>query len=392
MKQSRIEIKSIEAELRSIRADTKSSRLVSLLEADSPPDQPLMQESPYQSHQVAQLYSPLAASTTASTIAPTIVRQPSEQKRTPVGLSSQGASAPPKREIQCFPISNQVSQSQSSTISQAQLSSVIEQLRQSSPEGKSKKTGRYSASSRQQAIRQLVEAKAKQINDLSTQQETAILELMDLSGQLNPGDQETDADFRLQNEFNVECEVAEIPYVERDRNGILVLTNRSIDQAKTPAKAETERVAAKATKSSRSRHRNSRNGIHLVEHIWRWIWKPIVWVGSASVNAIGATHSGEHTARRKGYRGSGRRAITSAPEMPVTLKEAAILVVGSALLRISLDWVVMSYPLLWIPSILVMIAPAAFAIYRSTVKPPAGFAWGYRLFAILIGLLLGGRL
>jgi hypothetical protein len=401
MKQSRREIKSIEAELRSIRADTKSKKStagsVSLLEAGDLPNQPSSQESLYQSpHQVGQKHSPII--TSASTIAPTIVRQPIEQSQTPdlaelgpdAGRANSDISAQQKRQVECFPIGIQASQSHHGThslISQAQLASVLEQLRQSS--SKSKKTGRRSGTSRQQAIRQWVEEKTQQINDLSTQQESAILELLSLSAQLTQADE---IDSELQNELNLECEVAEIPHIERDKNGILVLTNRSIDQVQLQAKAANERVTAKTGKSSRLRYHSSPNRVRLIGQIWRWIWKPVVWIGNASMNAAGLIDRKEHTPRRRGYRSSGRRAATLSPEMPVTLKEAALLVVGSTLLRIGLDQVVISYPMLWIPSVLVMIAPAAFAIYRSTVQPPTGFAWGYRLFAILIGLLLGGRL
>jgi hypothetical protein len=47
---------------------------------------------------------------------------------------------------------------------------------------------------------------------------------------------------------------------------------------------------------------------------------------------------------------------------------------------------------LWLPIVALIVLPAAIAIYRTTFTPETGFAWGYRLFLVMIGLLLGGRL
>jgi hypothetical protein len=416
MRQLQREIQSIQAELKSIRADTKSSaRSVSLLEVErsaneqvpyeplldaSLLDEPLLNASSLYELSLAEF-----AQAPASSIAPTIVRQPLQNQTHDLeGQPTQ------KREVECFPIFSQ------SDTQPSQLAAVIEQLRHHASKGSSTRTGttstatkrsgqRSSQSSRQVgqqagrqavpaqkvvAIQQLLEQKAQQINELSSQQEAVILELMEISGQFGRNNDHTNTNLKLGNELALECEVAEIPYVERDPNGILILTNRVIDQPR----AVNYPLTAKATKNSRQRSRKSnQNGIHLLGRMWRGIWQPVVWVGTSSVNVaefvLGNTQA---KPRRKGYRGSGRRAVASTADMPVTLREVATLVVGAALLRIMLDWVVLSYPMLWLPSILVMITPAAFAIYRSTIKPPTGFAWGYRLAAILIGLLIGGRL
>lgn len=388
MRQSQLEIKSIEAELRSIRADAKSSRTVSLLEAEG--SKLSLQESLNQlSHQPAS-------------IAPTIVRPSTHEQiheRRDERKVEPNVKPKSKREVECFPIALPLAQTQPDAVSQAQLESVIEQLRhysEAATRSPRRQSSRRQGSHRKQtlqvnAIRQLLEEKAKQINDLSTQQEAAILELMQISGQLNQECEKADTVTELKNELALECEVAEIPYIERSRNGMLVLTNRAIE-ARTRREQTTKiakpSVKPPAVKSPRQRQRNHRTGVSFVGRLWRWVTQPVLWLGSATVNAVGV--AGAHTRRQ--YRGSGRRAAASAPEMPVTLTEAATLVISSALLRLLLDWIVASYPMLWIPSILIMITPAAFAIYRATVKPPTGFAWGYRLFAILIGLLLGGRL
>lgn len=384
MRQSQLEIKSIEAELRSIRADTTSARSVSLLEAGAKPS---LQES--LNHLSDQ----------PNSIAPTITRPPIHEPFHEQSYEQAHEQAheygtepriepKPKRKVECFPIAAPSTQIQLDAVSQAQLESVIEQLRHGEAARNPRRQGSRSQTSRRKqtvqvnTIRQRLEEKAEQINALSTQQEAAILELMQISGQLNQEHQEIKTNPQLKNELAVECEVAEIPYIERNRNGMLVLTNRAIE-ARTRREQTAKVAKSPAAKSPRQRRTN----FSLIGRIWRWTTQPVLWLGAVTVGAVGL--AGAHTRRQ--YRGSGRRA-TSAPEMPVTLTEAATLVIGSALLRVVLDTVVVSYPLLWLPSILIMITPAAFAIYRATVKPPTGFAWGYRLFAILIGLLLGGRL
>lgn len=372
MKQSQIEIKSIEAELRSIRAETKSSRSVSLLEVGTPS---------YKLSQ-AQAQDQTRNAFESSAIAPTIVRSSTTTTQDPPPAPN--VQPKQKREVKCFPISTQA---QTATATQAQLSAVVEQLRHhSSHVGTKKSAQRSNRQTHLQAdtIRQLLEEKAKQINALSTQQEAAILELMNISGKLNQEFNDLGTAPEL-NKLSLECEIADIPYVERDRNGILILTNRSIDRT-----APNERTAATIAKPSRQ-HGSRRNVMRSIGQVGRWLSYPFLWIGAVGLNSVRAVGWGHQTTPRRTYRGSGRRA-TPAVETPVTLKEAATLVIGSTLLRIFLDWLVVGYPMLWVPSILVMLTPAAFAIYRSTVKPPTGFAWGYRLFAILIGLLLGGRL
>ena len=70
---------------------------------------------------------------------------------------------------------------------------------------------------------------------------------------------------------------------------------------------------------------------------------------------------------------------------------SAALLIGSAIARIAADLVLAANPGFWLPVALLIVAPAALAIYRTTVAPHSSVTWGYRIFLILIGLLIGGR-
>lgn len=239
-----------------------------------------------------------------------------------------------------------------------------------------------------EAVRQQFEAKARQINSLSQQQEVIIRELATLSEQIEQAWQAVDS--KSNNSFEPICEYlgTEIPCVEQDENGTLLLTTREIEW-----------------QPGHSTRRSSTNR-SLLFQIGRLVWQATLGT-LGLVGTVGRTAGtlasllitipvrllGGQTAtepRRKIYRGSGRR--TAAPETPFTLQSALLLAAGSAALRFGLDWVVAVHPTLWLPSIFIMVAPALFAVLRATVAPQSGFAWGYRLFAILIGLLIGGRL
>lgn len=388
MRQSQAEIKAIEAELRSIRADnnTSSKRSVTLLEPDEP--------------QARQAFE-----SAAQPISPTIVRQSSPEATTPKSQKPT-VQTTKQRSVECFPISH--AYTQTNAVTQAQLNAVIKQLDQSSNQTVQQFKQVQSqflqakTQAKKETIRHILEEKAKQINCLSNQQEMIILELMTISEQLEQEQQRYKT--RSKQTLKPFCEYvsAEVPYIEKDINGTLILTTRSIDSATTTQLPTTQQISTQEALAnaellrhrSRKKHRGSL--LHwLGRNIWNWTWSLLKTCGAINtfiIASAGRVLFGQATSRHKEYkyRGSGRRAAST--EIPFTLQEAAILTISSALLRIGLDWVVASHPALWLPSVLFMITPALLAVYRSTVMPQTGFAWGYRLFSIMIGLLLGGRL
>jgi len=344
MRQSQAEMKAIEAELRSIRADSS----VTLLDPNHPRQ------------------SPPSSSNSLASISPKI----EQRSESPEAKSA----APKKRSIECFPIANITNRS-TTQLSHQRLSKPRSDTPRSDTEipirghRSTERQARLAKAAQlnpQQAVaRQLLAEKAHQINVLSMQQEAVILELITLSEQLESA--------------NAVCETAEVPYVDADDTGTLVLTSRTIE---FPLESEPRNRRA----------RTSHLMLASTGVVWQGTWSLLGRLGSFVLAPLGLllprpSRAYRGTVHPNGRRASGRRTVDK-----FTFQEAAILVLGSAMLRVGLDLLVASYPILWIPSLLVMLTPAAIAIYRSTLAPQTGFIWGYRLFSLMIGLLLGGRL
>jgi hypothetical protein len=87
------------------------------------------------------------------------------------------------------------------------------------------------------------------------------------------------------------------------------------------------------------------------------------------------------------------RVNESSAQFPtLTIQDAAMWIAGAAAVRIILNIVLITQPALKPLFLMVMVAPAAIAIYQVTTVPKAGFVTAYRLLLMMIGLLLGGRL
>jgi hypothetical protein len=81
------------------------------------------------------------------------------------------------------------------------------------------------------------------------------------------------------------------------------------------------------------------------------------------------------------------------PQKPLDrLGDAALWIAIAAVVRVSTRWLLTAHPVLTPAIVLLMLAPVAIALYLSVCEPKAGFVPIYRLFLILLGLLLGGRL
>jgi hypothetical protein len=363
MRQSQAEIKAIEAELRSIRADSK----VTLLD----PSQWVKQQADLP-------------------IAPTIDRQAlmaSGQERAstqskssrPVAVSAQ------QRSVECFPLATHYANDydNSSSFGASRRAEPRQpRSRRHSERQLAAPAEPFNGSQSQHRARLLLAEKANQINALSNQQEAIILELMSLSETLSE---------RLDPEIQPICEyrTAEVPYVETAKTGTLRLKSRAVDLSYLDSED--------GYRLNQFRRPGGFAGLLSAAAllVWQTTWGLVKTIGTvarlatAPITGLAKLLLGWSAPTTAPTR---RRPSRRAVETPFTLREAAVLVIGSALLRIGLDGLVVLYPVLWIPSILVMLTPAAIAVYRATLSPPTGFAWGYRLFSIMIGLLLGGRL
>jgi hypothetical protein len=214
---------------------------------------------------------------------------------------------------------------------------------------------------------QRLEAQAEQVNQLSVEQETAILKLKVIAEQVERDWKTAKPTARSQSAIHLPpiCEYLDtsIPHVERDPNGGLILTSRSIDLFQAERDAE---FNAEVLRQAKQRRKPS-----FLRQLWRWLL--------------------EKPQPRK------RSTLASRPEAPrrsspFSLRQAVVLLGGAIATRIVLDAVLIAFPGLWFPAITIMAMPAAIAIYRSTLTPESGFLWGVRVALILVGLLIGGRL
>ncbi|MBD2092530.1 hypothetical protein H6F67_22025 [Microcoleus sp. FACHB-1515] len=208
------------------------------------------------------------------------------------------------------------------------------------------------ATPRGEALARL-EAQIDQIHDLAIAQEAALLELKNLA-------EAVDRDRKLDPDSDdlPTCEflAAAVPLIERDRDGVIVISSRPIDLFRAEWEAVSIAKSLRSRQPSRHRRRQPSLGDKLV-------------------------------------------ALLDAPDRPsrqpappnLTIADAAIWIIGATVLRVGLDLLLSSFPHLWLPVAGLIVLPAAIAIYRTTFTPETGFTWGYRLFLAMIGLLLGGR-
>lgn len=103
-------------------------------------------------------------------------------------------------------------------------------------------------------------------------------------------------------------------------------------------------------------------------------------------------------AARTKQRSSGKRSlplpqIFQLPKKPLDrIGDAAVWIAVATAIRLSSQTLIVSYPALAPVVTLLMLAPAAIAVYLAVFVPRAGSVSIYRLFLIMLGFLLGGRL
>jgi hypothetical protein len=231
-----------------------------------------------------------------------------------------------------------------------------------------------------QALQRL-EAQAQQINQLAATQEAAILEFKAIADQL-------EQDWKALELFNAAqagyeptdldklslCEYGNVsvPQVEKNREGVLVVSTRSVDVFKAEREAA---LTAQALRHRSSPYAKSQRS----------------WAGQISQWILGASSS---PARRNGgvapNRPPGRP--TKRKIRGFNRREAITLLVGAVLVRILLNFLIAAHPGLWFPAIAIMMTPGAIALYRSSVTPRSTLTWGYRFIVIMIGFWIGGRL
>ncbi len=261
---------------------------------------------------------------------------------------------------------------------------------------------------------QRLEAQVRRINELSAVQEAAMLELKAIAEQVESGqtattDPDQDTTERT-GRPRIRCEYlpTAVPAVDRDRvSGAYVVTARSINLLQKEQEAEQDAMLTAAALRQFS-HRSAADGLaaDLPQRRSRSPVKSALDLGIGKVlkpliapimSMLSHWVMVRPTRRPTGYpkrsKQSSQMSNSETAAIPsFTIQDAALWTIGAIAARVGIDMLLASFPTLWLPVIAAVMAPAAIAIYQSTVDPKSGFTLGYRLLLIMIGLLLGGRL
>jgi hypothetical protein len=244
-----------------------------------------------------------------------------------------------------------------------------------------------------------LEMQAQHINDLSSAQEAAMLELKAMAEKAERGLKRSEMEHTtLGDRLNLSnlCEYLEpaVPHIEKDEHGAFVLTTRSIDLFKAEREAARmadtlrQRTPSPSPPSARSRSRQTSGNLQR-PHPGRSHKSDL---GQRLVRQVRAIFKGLVAPKATGLRMPPARQV-DALEMPsFSIQNAAIWIIGSVVARVGLDLMLLAFPGMWLPVIGLIVTPAAIAVYRATVAPQTGIIWGYRLLLVMIGLLVGGRL
>jgi hypothetical protein len=238
-----------------------------------------------------------------------------------------------------------------------------------------------------------LEAQAQRINELSSAQEAAMLELKAIAEKAERDWKtgELESTSRMGDRFDARsiCEYGEtaVPHIKKDDTGAFIVTTRSIDlfKAEREANLMADALRHRAVSSTHSPSRRPSSTIRRSRRRLRLEMGTVLRKGFTTVlkwvSAPKATGLRFHS-----------RPV-DVLEMPsFSLQTATIWVIGAVVARVGLDLLLLAFPGMWIPVIGLIVAPAAIALYRTTVAPQTGIVWGYRLLLVMIGLLIGGRL
>jgi hypothetical protein len=235
---------------------------------------------------------------------------------------------------------------------------------------------------------QQLEAQAQHVNELATTQEAALLELKAIAKQverdwktleLNSATQHGYAETDLQIPALCEYKPIAVPQVEKNDRGVLVVSGRAIDWFK--AEREAELTAQALRHRTTQPHRSKRSWAKAFS---QWLF------GTSSKSRLGKSRLGKIAGNPHVNSASSRTKRHRSPSF--TLREGATLMIGAMVVRVLLNLLVTAHPVFQFPAFVLMVAPGAIAIWRSTVTPRSMLAWSGRLMAVMLGFWLTGRL
>jgi hypothetical protein len=230
---------------------------------------------------------------------------------------------------------------------------------------------------------QQLEAQAQHVNELATTQEAALLELKAIAKQverdwktleLTSATQHGYAETDLQIPALCEYKPIAVPQVEKNDCGVLVVSGRAIDWFK--AEREAELTAQALRHRATQPHRSKRSWAKAFS---QWLFGTSSKTRSGKIAGKPRVNSASSRAKRR-------------KSQPFTLREGATLMLGAMVVRVLLNLLVTAHPIFQFPAFVLMVAPGAIAIWRSTVTPHSMLKWSGRLMAVMLGFWLTGRL
>lgn len=271
---------------------------------------------------------------------------------------------------------------------------------------------------------QRFETQIRHVNHLADEQETALVDLWTVAEEVSVlWHQGSAGDRSPMIPLAVDPTLVGIPQVMAGGDGLWQLTPRSLDEryrsamvqppsdrayprpiqgdrGVVPQSVAPERSLPHDSRSSwrsssqSASHSSSRTdpftdqsadqAAGLAAHPGWQIWTGLIRVGRSLQAGLVRLHQQQR--RRHRFR-------TTTPQLPVLdLQGAALWIVGAAIARVILATAQVAWPSLQPLWLMLMVVPAAIALYQVTLAPQTGFVTAYRLTLILIGLLIGGRI
>ncbi|PSN20700.1 hypothetical protein C7271_00755 [filamentous cyanobacterium CCP5] len=241
-----------------------------------------------------------------------------------------------------------------------------------------------------QLHRERLSQKAQEINNLSVQQERAMLEMKDVaerwqrelkacidSADISPAVAES-----LMGEFLFDCESAVLAWAD-SRADDIVLTYRSADLDQ--ATREANQLAHTLRQQSVA---NFGPGSDRWLDEWQTFW-------AEPVNGLREAWTWLHSSLQQWWQaaaGQSSRRPYRRPSAPsFTLIDGVIWLGSGIFSRIILDFVLSLYPGLWSVAVAIVTAMTAYALYRATLAPKLDFSLAYRVLLAIGGLIIGGR-
>ena len=288
----------------------------------------------------------------------------------------------------------------------AQIASTVETLKQrsnlhlqqfSNPGDSSPSTPPHPATEAQDRLFELnwqrLAAQAQRINQLSQTQETASLELKAIADRI-------ERDLRKREMLGehgsypndpiptvCEYESAIVPEVAQDKQGRVILTQRPIDLY------QAEREAALTAQTLRDRTVNRNMAFEGLDSLPDLGLSCLIEEPIGFIQTIwnGCSAQVQHRLNRSAQPAS-RRPTSRHRSSGFSWLDAMIWFSSATILRLGLDFLLVAYPTLWPPILVMILALVAIGLYRTTFAPQAGFGLAYRLLLAIAGFIVGGRL